>query len=807
MKESGFFIHLYRQIVNIKKDQNTMNIKQSIRIMFRNKTKTYSLLNIIGLAVGISCVSLILLWVEDELTFDKFSKSENLYYAGMNWIEGGKVEGTQFTTSPLLSGELKKIAGVKRVLRVKSETRQFGYGENVFSEAGSFVDSTFFSIFDVQFIVGSKNMAFSVPQSVVISESMAAKFFSKENPVGKTLKMNNLDYQVTGVYSDIRKNSSFKYDWMVPIEVYAQEMSKFMNIFQWGANHVKTIVELESKVKLTSVNELIYDLIKEKSNRDGAKLFLYPFNRMHLYGDFDDGKETGKGYITNIRMFVVIGLIILLIACINFMNLATARSQKRMLEVGVRKTFGGNRLNLVLQFMTESALITFFAMAMAVLIIVLALPFYNTLIDKQLVLVLGKFTHCAGLLIVGIICCLLSGSYPAFYMSSFPPLDMLKRLKTKVKLEKGLRKGLVVFQFTVSVVIIICTMFIYLQIHHVKNRSLGMDFKQVLTISASDDIKKNFVPMKQSLLNTGMVSDLGLSETLILQIMSGWGGMNWPGKPDNINPTIQVSMVSAGMISTMGLELLEGRDFDDGMSAYGYMIVNEAMAEMMGDEGRIGGRLRQGNSNYAEIIGIVKNFVFNNMYHVNHGPVILWYNPSRTNHLFIRLKTDNRQAALSRINMVMSEFNPCSPFDYQFMDDHFNRLFHSEQFIGKLALLFAALAIFISCLGLFGLTAFAAEQRTREIGIRKVLGASILSINLLLLRSFIYQLLISFVIALPLARLIAQNWLNRFDYRIDTNWTVFAASYLLVLMIAFLTVSVLSWKAATANPVNAIKSE
>jgi ABC-type antimicrobial peptide transport system permease subunit len=489
------------------------------------------------------------------------------------------------------------------------------------------------------------------------------------------------------------------------------------------------------------------------------------------------------------------------------MNLATARSQKRALEVGVRKALGGNRFNLVKQFMAESALITLIAMALAMFIVSVVLPFFNALIDGRLELSLGKFSHWTGLIGVGLLCCLLAGIYPAFYMSSFPSLEMMKRLKRKSISALLLRKGLVVFQFSVSTVLIICTSFIYLQIRHAKNRPLGMNIEQVLTVSASGDMMNKFEPLKQTLLNTGFVSDVALSGASMLHIQTGWTGMNWPGKPDNIDPRMLITMVSPGMISTLRLELLEGRDFDASMPAYGHFIINETLAKMMGDEGRVGGRLRQGtNNNYAEIIGVVKNFVFNDMYSVSQEPAAFWHNPNRTNRLFIRLNTSNVQSALSAIGAVIKEFSPANPFNYRFMEEQFNDIFHKELFTGKLAILFAALAIFISCLGLFGLTAFVAEQRTREIGIRKVFGASVSSVLLLLGRAFLFQLALSFAVAIPLGWFFVNNyWLNNFAYRIDTHWTVFAAVCLLVAFIAIFTVSIMALNAATANPVKSIK--
>ena len=789
-----------------------MNIKQSFRILFRNKT--YSLLNIAGLGVGIACAALIFLWVEDEVTFDKFPKSKNLYYVGLTRTNDENMTQTGFYSSALLAEAVQNVVpGVKRTSRIAGKhTRHWEQGENIFPETGAFVDSTFFTMFDVHFIFGNKETAFIDELSVVISKSLADKLFGNENPVGKTLKMNDVlhaDIPITGVYSDIRKNSKFNFDWMLPLEVYRQEISKErMNLYQWGMNYMHTIIELEKNVNPATVDEQIQHLYMQTPNRMSGvgTFFLYPQNRMHLYGEFSDGKESGKGYITTVRTITGIALIVLLIACINFINLATARSQKRTLEVGVRKTFGGSRIKLISQFMAESALITFLSLTLAIAIILLVLPFYNTLISKQLVLSFGKLAHWGGILGVGILCCLLAGSYPALYLSSFPSIDMLKRMKTKNSAEAWLRKGLVVFQFSVSLALIICTMFVYLQLQHVKNRPLGMDFNQVLTISASDEMKRNFAPLKNSLLTTGVVDEVSISGSPIIEIWHRRGGMDWHGKPDNYSPLVRFSATGSGIVSLLGLELLEGgRDFDDSMHPSGYVIINETFAEMMGEEGRVGGRIRHGYD--AEIVGIVKNFVFNDMYSVEQQPVILLYNPNETSMLLVKLKTDNMQAALSSISAVVQQFNPIRSFDYQFMDERFNQLFKREQFTGKLALLFAALAIFISCLGLFGLTAFSAEQRTREIGVRKVLGASVWSIIQLLGRNFLILILISFVVAIPIARLLVQRWLNDFAYRIDISWTVFAGACLLVTLVAMLTVCAIALRAAMTDPVKAIKSE
>lgn len=776
------------------------------------RNKGYGFLNIAGLTVGIVCAALILLWVEDELTYNKFPNSEHLFAIFENQTYSGKVNSFKVAPGPLAAVLKDEVAGVKNVMRVADgNIFTFEIGDKKISESGSYIDASVFSMLDVKFTAGDAATAFDVAQSIVISETMARKFFGTENPLGQILKIDNRkDHQVTGVYADIRKNSDFEYHWMMPFSNLEKEYEATMNVHSWGNNWMYLYVELEPAANLADVNEQIYELLPQKT--DGSvrhKLFLYPLSRLKLYGNFVAGKETGDGYISTVRMFAGIAGIILLIACINFMNLATARSQKRALEVGVRKTFGARRRMLLSQFMVESAWITLLALVASVLIIVLVLPSFNTLVGKQLTLGLGNPVHWLGLLGVGGLCCLLAGSYPAFYLSSFPPIDVLRRLITRSGSEAWFRKGLVVFQFAVSLILIICTAFIYLQIQHTRNRSLGMDIAQVLTINASDDIKKNYAPIKQELISTGMVDQVALSSQQMIQLWNNGGGYNWPGKPDDVNPLVSHVVISSGLLSTLGMEIVDGHDFDtDDSEANGnYVIINETLAGLMGDEGRVGGRINQGGGDYNEVIAIVNDFVFNSVYRTNSAPVIMWCYPQGASYLFVRIKAGNTQAALDKIGGVIRQFDPGYSFEYRFMDDRFDRMFRSEQLTGKLSMLFAALAIFISCLGLFGLSAFSAEQRTREIGIRKVLGASVWGITVQLGRNFVILVLMSFVVAIPVAWWIMHDWLQRFPYHVNTSWAVFAVACLLVIVIAILTVSFQSIKAATANPIKAIKAE
>ncbi len=799
-----------------------MNIRQSLRIIFRNKT--YSILNILGLAIGITCASLILLWVEDEVTYNDFPKQKQLYALYQNQKYGDEVRTFKVAPNPLAAALKEEVTGIRNVTRYSDNGTKclFALNNKMLYETGAYADSSIFSMLDIEFIKGNAKTAFDAAYPLVITEDMASRFFGKDNPIGQTLKKDNgEEYQITAVIKNSKKNSEFTFNWLIPFQ---QRVKDFIATgwqsaeTHWGSNWMTDYVELDASADINQVNAQIKDLLKKKRNSpdDGTTLFLYPFNKLKLYGEFKDGYPTGTGYIRYVRLFFWIAVVILVIACINFMNLSTARSQKRVLEVGVRKTFGASRLRLIWQFISESAVITSLSLLFAILFIIVLLPPFNHLTEKELSLGLTNPVHWIGLLSVGVLCAFFAGSYPAFFLSSFPPIDVLRKLATRGGGGTDwLRKGLVTFQFTVSLTLIICTAFIYLQIQHTKNRSLGMDIEQVLTLGANQDILDHFEPLKQELLATGVVENAGLSDQMMINLWSNGGNWQWQGKPDHIDPLISHVRTSPELLPTLDIKLKEGRYFvsknakDEADSP---IIINETLAKLMGDEGRVGGRIwqGQGNGEYPlTIIGIVQDFVFNDMYKMKGEPVLFYnyYGNTSDFNLFIRLKPGNTQDALKKVESVLKKIDPNHPFEYEFMDEQFNQKFKSTLLVGKLSGLFAVLAIFISCLGLFGLTAFLAEQRTKEIGIRKVLGASVLNIVELLGRNFMMLIAIAFIIAIPLGWWIMHRWLQDYEYRIDINWWIFAGSGLLVLLIAMLTVSFQSIKAATANPVKSIKSE
>ena len=794
-----------------------MNIKQSIRILFRNKI--YSILNIAGLTLGIASAALLLLWMEDELSYNrKFSKSDRLYTV---WQiqHFDKKHNLARAVSNLISEALaSNYPGIKNVTRYFPKNMSFSTEEDIrlFSEGGNYADPTIFDMIDLRFVQGDPDKVFEPANAIVISREMAKKFFGDDDPIGKSLVADKTDvYQVTGVFEEPPVNSSFRFRWLIP---FSSLLAKMPHLADSRDNFMNCYVELESSANPDALNRQLLSYYTERGDSENTStLFLFPITRMHLYEEFDkeSGIFTGSGEIRKIRLFACIAAIILLIACINFMNLSTARAQRRAMEVGVRKTFGGKRHALISQFIGESAVITFIALILAVFIVWVTLPFFNSLINKNLEIQLFAPEHLLGLLGLGVICTLLAGSYPAFYLSSFKPIVTLKGMKIRAGNVAWIRKGLVVFQFAIAYILICATAVVYLQIRHVLKRPMGYNREQVIRITAEKPVKDSFEALDNELRNTGYVVSSALTDHPMVNIFANGWGYRWPGKDPNNETLIWQLFVSEGLVETLQMNLQEGRDFRPGTAVdYESVIINRCLADMMGEEGRTSGRLGRGSwDNPKEVIGVVDDLVFNNVFSTVPRPMVISkaiagdsYGSAR--YLFIRLKPQtDLQTGLKKIEEVIRHFNPEDEFAYSFMDEDFGRLVNSEKLTGTLASLFAALAILISCLGIFGLSAFSAEQRTKEIGIRKILGASVWDMINLLGRSFMTLILFSFVISIPAAWYISHHWLQDYDYRISIGWYIFAAVGLLVLCIAILTVSAQSLKAATANPVKAIKTE
>ena len=788
---------------------NICMLKNYIKTGFRNlwTNKGYSLLNIGGLAIGIACAGLIFLWVEDELTFNHyFSNRDNLYKVKDRQTYDGTTFTFDATPGPFAQGIKAEIPGIKNTARTTwGNSVLFSLNDKTIYEQGLYVDSPFLKMFQLRFVKGTAAGAFAQLHSIVISEKMANSFFGTTNVIGKTLKIDNKqDYVISGVIKDLPENVSFKFNWLSSFKIY-EDQNQWLK--GWGNNAVVTYVETEPKADIASINKKLYSYIQTKVKEASARMSIYPMNRWRMYDNFDNGKEI-PGRIKYVHLFSLIAWIILIIACINFMNLSTARSEQRAKEVGVKKVMGAGKMKLISQFIGESVFTSLLSALLALGIIYLSLPAFNSLVEKQLTVNVSNPYYIIALLSIALICGLIAGSYPAFYLSSFKPVYVLKGIKIKSNSSAGLiRKGLVILQFSISIILIISTIIIYQQISHVKDRDLGYNKSNLIYMYIQGKMKQNFDVIKNDLKATGIVQNASLSNDQVLQLGSNTGDFAWEGKDASKQVLITIEGVSPEYNSTMGMHLKEGRDFyADGKTDSNNIIINESLAKIINNKNIIGSIITDGNSKYT-VVGVINDFVYNDMY-APAAPLILFSDISNCNVLSIRLKTGAQlPVALSKIETVIKNNNPGYPFDYSFVDQQFDKLFKTETLIGKLAGVFSILAIFISCLGLFGLAAFTAEKRTKEIGIRKVLGASVKGLAGLLSKDFLLLVAISCIIAFPVAWWMMSDWLNGYSYHINISWIVFAAAGILALLIALVTVSFQAIKAAIANPVKSLRTE
>jgi putative ABC transport system permease protein len=786
---------------------------------FRNlrKNSGYSFLNIFGLAIGITCAGLIFLWVEDEFTFDQFNtKKDRLYFVMENQKYDSYTATFGSTPGVLAPAMQAEIPGIANTCRASEDQTSllFSIGDKSMYASGRYAEPSLFTMFTLPFAEGNAKTAFAQLHSMVITQKTARNFFGNEkNIIGKTVRVNNqTEYVITGVLKDIPENSSLQFEWVASFQVWFDN-SPWAH--RWGNNCLSTYVELKPGAATASVNKLLYNFIQQRSPQSIARPFLFPMNDWYLRSEFDNGVQTGGGAITYIRLFTVIAWIILLIACINFMNLATARSEKRAREVGVRKVMGAGRQNLVFQFMGEALLLAVLSAICAVVMMSLVLPAFNTLAQKNLVLNLFNPQHLVALVAIILISGLVAGSYPSLYLSSFNPVFILKGIKLKDGSASLIRKGLVVLQFSVSIVLIISTVLIYLQMQHIKSRNLGLNKNNLIQMDMKGDMGKNYTPIKQDLLNSGVVGDVALSDHVTLYSGNNSDGLTWDGKSSTAQILISERYVSPEFFKTSGITILEGRDVKETDSAMTnktiHIVITETLEKLMGKGSAVGKTLHyQGDTSgiKAEVVGVVNDYIYGDMYG-KPDPVMFFYSkPENTTEMYVRLKPQaNTEASLQAIQNVMKKNNPAYPFTYQFVDDQFNQMFLKEMLISKLSRIFATLAIIISCLGLFGLAAYTAGRRTKEIGVRKVLGASVSGIVGLLSKDFLKLIAISCLVAFPVSWWLMHNWLLNYQYRIEIGWWIFLAAGISAMLIALITISFQSVKAAIANPVRSLRSE
>ncbi len=789
--------------------------KSTFRSLRRNKS--YSFLNILGLAIGIACAGLIFLWVENEISYDDVNlKKDRLYMVLNNWPFSehfSTYESTPGLMGPAMKAEIPGIANTARFTESPSNLLIRIGNRSVYS-VGRYADSSLFDMLTIPFLQGNPKEAFREPYSMVITEKTAKKFFpdysGKSNAVnilGRTVRVDNKqDYVVKGLVKDFPENSSLQFEWVAPFDIFYKQNPWLSN---WDSNGILTIAELDKTTQPEAVNKQLYGFIKKRVPHSIVSSFLFGMKDWQLRWNFENGKQTGKGRIQYVNMFSLVAWIILFLACINFMNLATARSEKRAREVGVRKVLGSGKKRLIFQFIMEAVFMSFLSVIVGIILMVLVLPAFNTLAQKNLSLNLTNPEHILALVTVTFICGVVAGSYPSLYLSSFNPVFVLKGIKLKGSSAGLIRKGLVVTQFTVSIVLIISTIIIFQQIQHVKNRELGYNKDNLLVMDVQGDMGTHFSAIKQDLMSIGAIENVALTDHETIYGGNNSNGYTWNGKDPNASIIISQRYISPELLSTCGIKIIQGRDFNaDPATDSMNIIITQGLAKLMNTENPIGSIIRQDTSNYR-VVGIVKDFIYGNM-SGKPDPLIFFCNPHNeyASSMYVRIrKEENIEKTIAQIETVMKKDNPVYPFQFKFVDDEFNQMFLSEMLVSKLSRVFAALAIVISCLGLFGLAAYTAERRTKEIGIRKVLGASVSNLAGLLSGEFMKLIAVSTLLAFPIAWYAMQSWLQNYDYHTTINWWVFVLAGFTAMAIAMITISYQTIRASVVNPVNSLRSE
>ncbi|MBB6005315.1 ABC transporter permease [Arcicella rosea] len=786
--------------------------KIALRTLLRNKA--FSAINIVGLSVGMAVAMLIGLWIFDEISFDKYhQKYDRLAQVMQNQTWNG-VTGSQ-TAMPLpLAPELRaKYSGDFKNVVLSSWNFEhiLAVGDRKFTKTGNFVEPKFPEMFSFKMLKGSQK-GLKDPYSILISESVATALFGDTDPINKIIKVDNkTNVKVTGVYEDLPHNTTLsEVTYVLPWEMYLATESWVKNSQdQWNNNSFQTFAELNPNADFDKVSAKIRLVKFNHDKQDAAKpmVFLHPMSKWHLYSEFKDGKIAG-GRIQFVWLFGIIGVFVLLLACINFMNLSTARSEKRAKEVGVRKAIGSVRSQLITQFLSESLLIVVFAFVLTLVLVTLTLPWFNELSDKKMSILWTNPYFWILSISFSLITGLVSGSYPAFYLSSFDPIRVLKGTFRVGRFAAVPRKVLVVIQFTVSVTLIIGTIIVYRQIQHAKNRPIGYSRDGLIAININTpELVGHYDALRSDLLKTGAVYEMSQSSSPTTAVYSNQIGFNWEGKDPNLQALFGVIAVSHDYAKSVGWQFVEGRDFSRSFSTdTSAMILNEAASKFIGMKNPVGKNINWNDKNYR-IVGVIKNMVMESPYEPIK-PTIFFINYGWANIINVKLNPAmSASASLEKVGEVFRRYNPGSPFDYKFADEQYALKFSGEERIGKLATFFACLAIFISCLGIFGLASFTAEQRTKEIGVRKVLGASIFNLWQLLSKDFVMLVMISFLIATPIAYYFMNGWLKNYEYRSEISWWIFAASGFGALIITLLTVSYQAVKAASANPVKSLRTE
>ena len=786
------------------------NLLISLRGFKRHKNAFF--INLLGLSSGLACALFILLWVRDEKQMDKFHALDSqLYQVLLHHEESGNLRTEPYTQAILAEALEADVPEIKVAIQ-GTPAEWFGLmpltiGDKTVKATGKFMDPRYFELFTYPLVHGTADKVLDDKNSIVISETLAISLFGDtEKAIGQSLDWNVLQWSgklmVSGVFEDVPFNSTDQFEFVLSFERFRDMLGEGAH---WGNYNSTAYALLERNTDVEALNAKLGGFVKEKSPGSNVNVFLRPYSDQYLYSKYENGVLVG-GRIEYVRLFSVIAIFILAIASINFMNLATAKATRKMKEIGVKKAIGAKRGNLIAQYLEESLLLTFISALLALGMVWLLLPQFNIVTDKQISLSLS-----ADLLLplLGIVLFtgLISGSYPALYLSGFKPVAILKGKLNHSLGEIWARKGLVVFQFVISVTLIVSVLVVYRQIEFVQNKNLGYEKEQLLIFGNEGQLNQNLKPFMAEVKNIPSVVDVAASSHPIVTEGGFTTGVEWEGKDPQVDVRFGYMSVSGDFINTLGLEIVEGRNFNtDQPSDIGTaLILNETAIQAMGLENPLESTIKfWGND--ARIVGVMKDFHFTSL-HKAIEPVILRVDDSFLQNIVVRVVAGQEANALERLEAFYKQYNPGYIFDYRFLDQDYQKQYAAEQRISVLSRYFAGAAVIISCLGLFGLAAFTAERKTKEIGVRKALGASTTHIVRLLSGDFNRMVGLAILIALPLSYYLIQSWLDGFAYHIELSWLYFAGAGVLALFIAWLTVSIQTFKAAKTSPVKSLRSE
>jgi putative ABC transport system permease protein len=768
---------------------------------------SYSIINLAGLAVGLTCSIFIFLWVLDEISFDSFNVDKDRIFQVMENQTYSESQIYTFKATPgLLADALQQeIAEVEFASRATWGNRMlFKYEDKIIYEQGFYADSSLFDIFTFPILAGDRKNLLPDNNSVAISKRTARKYFGDEDAIGKMFRINDeFDSKVTAVFDDIPENSSIKFDFVIPFDrIFRAKGNGWMG--NWGSNGVQTFVKLHRADAAEVVNGKIKEFVKKRNEGSVVDLFLLSANDWRLRSNFEKGKPAG-GRIAYVWAFEIVAIFILLIACINFMNLATARAMNRSREVGVRKAVGAQRWSLIMQFMAESLSITFVSLAIALLLVHLLMPLFNDLTGKNISMDYSQPVILIGLLVSLLVTGLVSGSYPAIFLSSFRPAAVLKGNTSQIFGGSALRKVLVVFQFSLSVALIASALVVYRQISYIRSKNLGFDKENQFFFSRQEGAKKGFQAFREEALRNPAIKAVAQSSSLPMEVGSSTGA-EWKGKTEDDKVLFPVIQVDHDYLSLAGFQIVDGRNFsrDFITDSVNYVITEDAARRMRMDN-PVGEELTVWDRP-GRVIGVVKDFHSSSLYS-NIEPAIFMLIPEYAGNVFVRYEPGKSVQAVKAMEEIHKRFDPEFPFEPEFLDQAFNNQYKSEAMIGKLSTAFTVMAIFISCLGLFGLASYTTERRTKEIGIRKVMGASVSNLVLMLCRDFVFLVVLSIAVGCPIAWYLMRRFLEQYTFHTDLSPWVFVITGVSILLIAVVTVAYRSLRASVKSPATALRAE